>query len=58
MTPAGVQAAAILEACDANVDIVDLAVASMSGSTSQPNMNSVVAALQNTSATPALISPP
>ncbi len=45
---AGVQAAAILEASDANVDIVDLAVASMSGSTSQPNLNSVVAALQNT----------
>jgi pyruvate carboxylase len=45
---AGGQAAAILEACDANVDIVDLAIASMSGSTSQPSMNSVVAALQNT----------
>jgi pyruvate carboxylase len=45
---AGGQAAAILEACDANVDIVDLAIASMSGSTSQPNLNSVVAALQNT----------
>jgi len=46
---AGAQSAAILEACDANVDIVDLAIASMSGSTSQPNMNSVVAALKNTS---------
>src|SRR6185312_6120598 len=46
---AGAQAAAILEASDANVDIVDLAIASMSGSTSQPNMNSIVAALQNTS---------
>ncbi|HEY2033929.1 MAG TPA: pyruvate carboxylase [Rhizomicrobium sp.] len=46
-TPGG-QAAAILEASDANVDIVDLAIASMSGSTSQPSMNSVVAALQNT----------
>jgi pyruvate carboxylase len=45
---AGAQSAAILEACDANVDIVDLAIASMSGSTSQPNMNSVVAALKNT----------
>src|SRR5690606_24712171 len=30
------------------VDIVDLAIASMSGSTSQPNLNSVVAALQHT----------
>ena len=44
----GVNSGSILEACDANVDIVDLAIASMSGSTSQPNMNSVVAALQNT----------
>jgi pyruvate carboxylase len=45
---AGAQAAAILEASDANVDIVDLAIASMSGSTSQPNLNSIVAALRNT----------
>ncbi|MGC9943281.1 MAG: pyruvate carboxylase [Verrucomicrobiota bacterium] len=44
----GVQAAAILEASDANVDVVDLAMASMSGSTSQPNMNSLVASLQHT----------
>ena len=45
---AGVQAAAILEASDAGVDVVDLAIASMSGSTSQPNLNSTVASLQNT----------
>ena len=45
---AGVQAAAILEASDADVDVVDLALASMSGSTSQPNLNSLVAALQHT----------
>jgi pyruvate carboxylase len=45
---AGVQAAAILEASDAGVDVVDLALASMSGSTSQPNLNSTVATLQNT----------
>ena len=45
---AGVQAAAILEASDAGVDVVDLAIASMSGSTSQPNLNSIAAALQNT----------
>jgi pyruvate carboxylase len=45
---AGVQAAAILEASDAGVDVVDLALASMSGSTSQPNLNSTVASLQNT----------
>jgi pyruvate carboxylase len=30
------------------VDIVDVAIASMSGSTSQPNLNSIVAALQHT----------
>ncbi len=44
---AGVQASSILQASDAGVDIVDLAMASMSGSTSQPNLNSVAAALQN-----------
>ncbi len=41
----GINAASVLQACDAGVDIVDLAIASMSGSTSQPNLNSVVAAL-------------
>jgi pyruvate carboxylase len=35
---------------EAGVDIVDLAIASMSGSTSQPNLNSIVAALQFTQA--------
>jgi pyruvate carboxylase len=44
----GVNAASVLRACDAGVDIVDLALASMSGSTSQPNLNSVVAALEHT----------
>ncbi|MBI3853689.1 MAG: pyruvate carboxylase [Verrucomicrobia bacterium] len=44
----GVNSASILRASDAGVDVVDLAIASMSGSTSQPNLNSVVAALQNT----------
>jgi len=44
----GVNAASILKASDAGVDVVDLAIASMSGSTSQPNLNSVVAALQHT----------
>ncbi|HXJ72470.1 MAG TPA: pyruvate carboxylase subunit B, partial [Candidatus Dormibacteraeota bacterium] len=44
----GVQAAAILEAAGAGADVVDLAIASMSGSTSQPNLNSIVAALQHT----------
>ncbi len=44
----GVNSASILRASDAGVDVVDLAIASMSGSTSQPNLNSVAAALQNT----------
>ncbi len=43
----GVAAASVLEANDAQVDIVDLAIASMSGSTSQPNLNSIVAALEH-----------
>ncbi|MFM1769936.1 MAG: hypothetical protein RJA22_2465 [Verrucomicrobiota bacterium] len=46
---AGGQTAAILEAGEAGVDVVDLAVSSMSGSTSQPNLNAVVAALQHQS---------
>ena len=44
----GINAASVLQASDAGVDIVDLAIASMCGSTSQPNLNSVVAALQHT----------
>src|SRR5581483_3347743 len=44
----GIAAASVLRAADAGVDVVDLALASMSGSTSQPNLNSVVAALQHT----------
>src|SRR5690606_12765558 len=44
----GIAAASILRAADAGVNVVDLALASMSGSTSQPNLNSVVAALQHT----------
>jgi pyruvate carboxylase len=43
----GVAAASVMEANDAQVDVVDLALASMSGSTSQPNLNSIVAALQH-----------
>ncbi len=45
---AGTQSAAILQASEAGVDVVDLALSSMSGSTSQPNLNSIVAALQHT----------
>ncbi len=44
----GVASASILRATDAGVDVVDLALASMSGSTAQPNLNSIVAALQHT----------
>ena len=44
----GINAGSILRAADAGVDVVDLALASMSGSTSQPNLNSIVAALQGT----------
>ena len=44
----GINAASILQASDAGVDIADAAIASFSGGTSQPNLNSIVAALQNT----------
>lgn len=44
----GISASSVLEAGGAGATVVDLAVASMSGSTSQPNLNSVVAALQHT----------
>jgi len=44
----GVNAASILLAAEAGADIADAAIASMSGSTSQPNLNSLVAALENT----------
>ncbi|HTL59169.1 MAG TPA: pyruvate carboxylase [Candidatus Limnocylindrales bacterium] len=44
----GISAASVLQAGEAGADVVDLAIASMSGSTSQPNLNSIVAALQHT----------
>jgi pyruvate carboxylase len=44
----GVNAAAILKAADAGVDVADAAMASMSGGTSQPNLNCVVEALRHT----------
>ena len=44
----GISSASVLAGCEAGADVVDLALASMSGSTSQPNLNSVVAALQHT----------
>ena len=44
----GINASSILKAGEAGVHVADAAVASMSGTTSQPNMNSIVAALANT----------
>jgi pyruvate carboxylase len=44
----GINAASILKASEAGVDVADGAIASMSGTTSQPNLNSVVAALNHT----------
>jgi pyruvate carboxylase len=44
----GIASSSVLQASDAGADIVDLAIAAMSGSTSQPNLNSVVAAVQHT----------
>jgi pyruvate carboxylase len=44
----GINSASVLKASEARVDVVDLAIASMSGSTSQPNLNSIVAALVHT----------
>jgi pyruvate carboxylase len=45
---AGVQAASILKASEAGVHIADGAISSMSGLTSQANLNSLVEALRNT----------
>src|ERR1035438_1897682 len=44
----GVNAASILKAAEAGVDAADVAIAAFSGTTSQPNMNSIVAALAHT----------
>ncbi len=44
----GLNAASILKAAEAGVDVADAAIASMSGQTSQPNLNSLVEALRNT----------
>jgi pyruvate carboxylase len=44
----GVNAASLLKAADAGVDVADGAVAAVSGATSQPNLNSVVEALRHT----------
>jgi len=44
----GINAASVLKAAEAGVDVADAALAPMSGGTSQPNLNSIVATLQNT----------
>ena len=44
----GLNAGSILKAAEAGVHIADAAISSMSGQTSQPNLNSVVAALAHT----------
>ena len=44
----GLNAASVLRAADAGADVCDAALASMSGMTSQPNLNSLVAALAHT----------
>src|ERR1039457_7076296 len=44
----GINAASVLKAAEAGVHVADGAIASMSGTTSQPNLNSIVAALDNT----------
>ena len=51
---AGVQAAAILEAAEAGLDIADAAMAPMSGTTSQPNINTLAEALRFTPRDPGL----
>jgi pyruvate carboxylase len=44
----GLNAASILKAAEAGVHVADGAIASMSGATSQPNLNSIVASLRHT----------
>jgi pyruvate carboxylase len=44
----GVNSASVLKASEAGVDVADMAISSMSGTTSQPNLNSLVAALNHT----------
>jgi pyruvate carboxylase len=44
----GINASSIIKAAEAGVAVADGALASMSGTTSQPNLNSVVAALAHT----------
>ncbi len=44
----GINAATVLKAAEAAVDVADAAISAMSGTTSQPNLNSITAALAHT----------
>jgi pyruvate carboxylase len=44
----GINSGSVLKAAEAGVDVADAAIASMSGGTSQPNLNSIVQALRHT----------
>ena len=50
----GINAASVLKAAEAGAHVADGAIASMSGQTSQPNLNSIVAALAHTKRDPGL----
>ena len=50
----GLNAATLLKASEAGVDVVDGAVAALSGSTSQPNLNTLVGSLEGTPRDPQL----
>src|SRR6185295_14934190 len=50
----GINAGTILRGADAGVDIADAALSSMSGTTSQPNLNAIAAALAHTPRDPGL----
>tara|TARA_B100000035_G_scaffold101000_1_gene85675 strand:+ start:3635 stop:7072 length:3438 start_codon:yes stop_codon:yes gene_type:complete len=43
----GIASSSVIKAVEAGVDVVDLAISSLSGCTSQPNLNSVVHTLRN-----------
>jgi pyruvate carboxylase len=43
----GINSGSVLRAADAGADVVDAAIASMSGTTSQPNLNGIVSALRH-----------
>ncbi len=50
----GINGASILKAAEAGVNVADAAISAMSGTTSQPNLNSIVAALAHTERDPGL----